>query len=280
MKNDFLPKAINGDMGVRACVNIGVGRMSTEPHYHDCVEMVYVSRGTVESFFDNGWHTVSAGELLFMPPTVIHRFVSHDDTSLQTVIGFKDELICLSDRDEEFLLRPYLTDAVSTGYIISENVCPKICEIITGLSEGDSLRDMSCFELDSAVLALYGCIYEIWKREGLLRSLPKRSLYAEEISNYVSENFSRKISARDIVSKMNISYSYFSKILSREFCMSFGDLVISKRIESAKTLLLSSDKTVAEIAYECGFASSSAFICNFKSRTGKTPSAFRRVALE
>lgn len=279
MKNDFLPKAINGNMGVRTCASIGVGRMSTEPHYHDCVEMVYVSHGEVESFFDDGWHTVRAGQLLFMPPSVIHRFISRDDGAVQTVIGFKDELVCSPEADEELLSRPYLTDAIPTGYTVSREACPKIHELIMSLSSGDRLREMSAFELDSTVLLIYGQIYEKWKREGLVRTVPKRSRYAEEISRYVAENFSRKISARELISKMNISYSYFSKILSREFGMSFGDLVISRRINEAKALLLSSEKTVAEIAYECGFPSSSAFICNFRSRTGKTPGAFRETAL-
>ena len=56
--------------------------------------------------------------------------------------------------------------------------------------------------------------------------------------------------------------------------------IIAYRIETAKKLLLSTPKSIAEIAYECGFASSSAFICRFKAHTGKTPLVFRSEALK
>ena len=71
---------------------------------------------------------------------------------------------------------------------------------------------------------------------------------------------------------------YASEILNRGLKTNFFDLVNSLRIEDAKSQLLSAaekNKSILEIAYECGYNSKSAFNSAFKRWTGQTPSSFR-----
>ena len=60
---------------------------------------------------------------------------------------------------------------------------------------------------------------------------------------------------------------------------SFNDYLNFVRITEAEKLLVSSDKTVTEIAYETGFSSSSYFIKIFERYKGMPPSAFRKKFL-
>ncbi|MBA4054162.1 MAG: hypothetical protein C0490_05570 [Marivirga sp.] len=46
-------------------------------------------------------------------------------------------------------------------------------------------------------------------------------------------------------------------------------------IDEAKSLLWSTDRSVSEIAYDLGFEHPSHFTKLFKTRTGKSPKAFR-----
>ena len=278
MKNDFLPKSLNGMLGRRACLNVNYGAMSTELHYHDCVEIIYVRRGAVSAFFDNGWHELSRGTLLFVPPGCIHRCVAACEETEQIVIGFTDDLICDDETDIAGILRPYRTGIVSTGYILYEDEIVGIKEIAENVLSKKGSSSSETLDLYSNALSFYSLIYAAWEHKGMLKVKLSESHNASEIKRYVSENFASKISARDISERLNISYSYLSKIMLREFGINLGRYVISKRIENAKKMLLSTDKSIAEIGYECGFASSSAFISHFKVQTGKTPFVFRNEA--
>lgn len=281
MKNDFLPKALNGAPGSRACLNINIGRMSTELHYHDCPEIIYVRRGSVRVFFDNGWREISCGMLVFMPPNCIHRFVSQDDSAEQLVIGFTDELICDGNFSSKYILCPYRAGVISTGYILSVGECPEIPQKIERLfGIGCSNEPRAQLSVCADTLSVYGDIYGVWQRSGILSAVRVYSPKTSEIKSYVSENFASKISAVELSRRMNISYSYLAKLMIREFGMSLCDYVISKRVENAKKLLLSTKSSVAEIGYECGFASSSAFIYHFGKLTGKTPLTYRNEAFE
>ena len=158
MKNDFLPKALNGIPGRRACISSSYGRMSTEPHYHDCVEIIYVQEGEVRAFFNNGWHELSPGFLLFVPPGCIHRCIAADGAK-QTVIGFTDDLLCENGSDIKGAFRPYRSGEISTGYII-EN-CGRLGAdgLIGELSETNGSEIRYTLSLYAGVLKLYCLIY-------------------------------------------------------------------------------------------------------------------------
>lgn len=76
---------------------------------------------------------------------------------------------------------------------------------------------------------------------------------------------------------MNFSPNYLSDLLKKETGRSTKDHVNGFIIEKAKTLLLNSNHTVSEIAYELGFNYPHYFSRLFKSRTGFTPQNYRVI---
>jgi AraC-like DNA-binding protein len=241
--------------------------------------MIYVLLGEVRAFFGSGWHTLKAGDILFVPPGCIHRCLSDDDTAEQLVIGFTDELICDASTDRSGVLRPYRSGFISDASLFSSEELPGISEAMTELRSFSSNEPSELLKLTSEVLYVYSRILSLWEKRGAFADSQMKSHIANGIMSYVSEHFSERISARALTEKFSISYSYLSKIMSREFGMSLGDYIIFQRIEHAKKLLVATGESVAEIAYACGFPSSSAFISHFKAQTGKTPLIFRKTAL-
>lgn len=57
---------------------------------------------------------------------------------------------------------------------------------------------------------------------------------------------------------------------------SFNDYVTLMRINEAEKLLLSTDKSITEIAMCCGFSSSSHFVSRFGQYKQITPGQFRK----
>ncbi|HEY8934220.1 MAG TPA: helix-turn-helix transcriptional regulator [Cyclobacteriaceae bacterium] len=76
---------------------------------------------------------------------------------------------------------------------------------------------------------------------------------------------------------VNLSANYLSDLLKRETGMNAQDRIHYYLIEEAKNLLLSSDKTVSELAFSLGFEYPQYFSRLFKLKTGMTPLEFRNM---
>jgi AraC family transcriptional regulator len=67
--------------------------------------------------------------------------------------------------------------------------------------------------------------------------------------------------------------------LSRLFKAAMGrtphQFVIAQRVSLAKLMMLNGDKSLSEIAYQCGFANQAHFTTRFRDLTGETPNRFK-----
>ena len=91
---------------------------------------------------------------------------------------------------------------------------------------------------------------------------------------YVENNFDTA-TEHDVAKHCNVSYNYFSYVFKKTMGKTFGDYITFLRLREAEKLLLSSDKSITEIASLCGFSTSSYFISKFKNAKGLTPKKFR-----
>jgi AraC-like DNA-binding protein len=80
-----------------------------------------------------------------------------------------------------------------------------------------------------------------------------------------------------LADQVNLSSNYLSDLLKRETGMNAQDRIHYYLIEEAKNLLLSSDKTISELAYTLGFEYPQYFSRLFKSKTGMTPVEYRTL---
>ena len=77
--------------------------------------------------------------------------------------------------------------------------------------------------------------------------------------------------------KMNLSSKYLSDILKRETGKGVQEHINLHLIEIAKTELLTTNKSIAEIAFELGFEYPQYFSRLFKQKEGLTPTEFRNL---
>ena len=121
---------------------------------------------------------------------------------------------------------------------------------------------------------------EIAEPETLSEKVRKRNVVneklKEKILNYLDENFTdRELSQQQVADCFEISVYSLSKMFNGQIGTGFVDYINSKRIEYAKELLLTTEKSVKEIAFIVGFAGSKYFTEIFKKYTGMTPGEFR-----
>jgi len=82
---------------------------------------------------------------------------------------------------------------------------------------------------------------------------------------------------KSLADKVNLSPGYLSDLLKKETGKNTQDHIHFYLIEEAKNMLMSSDKSVSEIAYALGFEYPQYFNKLFKQKTGKTPVSFRSM---
>lgn len=92
---------------------------------------------------------------------------------------------------------------------------------------------------------------------------------------FIWNNYTRKISLREIASQAGLSAPYFSTVFKEEMGENLSCYLNRLRVERAGRLLLETSMTLTEIAASCGFEDQSWFSKIFKNYTGMSPGKFR-----
>lgn len=97
----------------------------------------------------------------------------------------------------------------------------------------------------------------------------KRAMYAEHLYLECS------LTLPQLAKRTGISANHISQVLNEHLGRNFFDFVNGFRVEAAKGHLLTSDRTILDIALASGFNSKSTFNAAFKKIVGQTPGQYR-----
>lgn len=274
MKAEFLPKSLNGIGSRKFVIDSQIGKTFSQMHWHDCIEIIYVESGSIRVFFNDRWQDMVAGEMLLIPPHRIHYINCYDESTKKTVIGISNELICDTNIAEQSVILPFKSEKINDFCFFKDEA--EFAEIFVKLRNADN----SYYEnllIQSEILRLYAYIYNEWQKAGLdfIEPITDKNIY--KIISLLEENFVEAPTAEQMANYLNMSYSNMSRILSERLGTSYNSLLNSIRVENAKKLLLSCDKNITEICFECGFQNSSYFIKIFKNKVGITPLKYRSL---
>jgi AraC family transcriptional regulator len=94
--------------------------------------------------------------------------------------------------------------------------------------------------------------------------------------DYMTANIDEAINLADIAQATNRSPSHIARIFRTELGMPPHRYLINLRVDKARRLLEKTSMSIAEIAYECGFAHQEHLTRLFRRHCGTTPAAYRR----
>lgn len=150
----------------------------------------------------------------------------------------------------------------------------KLCEHYDTALEYDEIR------LQSLVLELvYAIIHDSEKLSH--RAKVKNSNYEaiEKVIRYVKENLTADLSLETVAQYVGFSPIHFHNCFKTATGKTLRDYVEEQRIKKAANMLITTDATLAQIAYECGFSSQSYFSFAFKRRMQMTPREYAQKML-
>ena len=107
--------------------------------------------------------------------------------------------------------------------------------------------------------------------------VPESLLRAREL---IDAHFDRELDLDELAAAAHFSRYHFLRAFRRAFHATPHEYLTRKRIERARELLATSDRTVTEICFEVGFASLGSFSTLFRRIVGWSPSIYRARAWE
>lgn len=99
---------------------------------------------------------------------------------------------------------------------------------------------------------------------------------AQQMLNYIHENYMNDISAMHLSNTLNYNDQYLRRVFKRQTGITIHNYVMRQRVSAAEKLLKTTSFSSEKVANFCGFKTASHFSQYFKQITGQTPNEFRK----
>ncbi len=137
------------------------------------------------------------------------------------------------------------------------------------------LRLMNVLPLRTPKGRIIGTV-TIYRRAASDESIPDWYGKMKKAVAYIDAHFAENVSVVDIARESGFSESQFRRVFERVIAKSPVDYITTIRLNAARKLLTTTEKSVTDIAVEVGFFDQSHFIKAFKRERGTTPGRYRR----
>lgn len=255
-------------------------------HFHPECELVYVTAGTGKRIIGDKIEVFGPGDMVFLGPNIPHVWYSDSsfykkDSGLQStaiVLYFSKEIFGENfyHLEESQLLKDFLNKA-QRGLKIVGATHEYIASLLAKMNESSGLQKIVYLLQILERLATS-------KETEALASISYKNSYdtkdnhkIDEVFVFLNKNFMRDISMPEVAELCHMTPQSFCRFFKIRTKSTFIDFLNDIRISHARKLLIESDeKTIAEIAYLCGYKNLSNFNKLFKIKTRLTPKEYKR----
>ncbi|WP_442603958.1 helix-turn-helix domain-containing protein [Paenibacillus sp. KN14-4R] len=249
-------------------------------HYHKEVEFLYIQEGELILFYKEEQRVLRKGDIAVIGSSEPHF-------TLQTKEGNTSQIVFQIDLHKYWDLNTlnnmqHFSEVIrplsSLNYVYEDNMNARmqtaalICEIYQEMNDAQIGYELAISYRIKNILLL------------LLRNDTKQQLNYNDnrligrlqpAIDYVEENLSEKLSITEISHMLNMSYTHFIKSFKKAIGMTFTDFVVFKRVKKAEQLLLTSDRSISEIAETVGISNLGHFYGMFRRLNHRSPKQFR-----
>ena len=256
-------------------------------HYHDEIELNFIrnARGAKRIIGD---HVDEIGDrdLVLVGPGLPHGWFGTgfgnnqvEEITIQFHKDFFDEKFL--QKNQLVFIRNMLKTVTERNTILKGNggeagvtdICP------LARKEGfDSVLELMSILHDLSISREYRVLSDTGFQGDELFVYNSRRI--EKVMEFIYGSFDKQISLGEAARIASMTESAFSRFFKLRTGMTFIDCVTEVRLGHASRMLIATTKTIAEIAYSCGFNNISNFNRIFRKKKGCTPRELRESYAE
>jgi xylan 1,4-beta-xylosidase len=255
-----------------------VGIREFDPHFHDEIELVFVIKGSIDISISNKNFRLNTNDFIIINSKEIHYFNKMDNGNVVLIIQINPNIPVMSHSNLASISIECNSISFNKSHILKaiDEIRDNLNCIISEVSKKEDHYELSVYSLILKILTIIFRNFPYYEidDEGL-KSGNENLNRINNIFQYVEQNYMHNISLHDAASLLHLNDYYFSHFFKKYVGLSFGKYLTKIRVEKAKNLMMSSDKSLTSIALECGFSSVKALHRAFKDIEGCPPSKYK-----
>lgn len=249
-----------------------------EPHRHNYYELLFFSRGQGSHMIDFETHALNTTTLHFISPGQVHALNRYRGVE-GYVVNFTRDFFVLNGGDPTLLNDfPAFNKTAFPVLGVSVPVFSGFCTLIDLMhteSKGDSpLKDQVMVSFIG--LLLVKCKALLIDTPHYQRNSSAPGQLLQRFNTLLEDNYLHLRKVGDYAERLHLSPNHLSVVIKKLTGKTVADLIHERLLLEAKRLLLHSDLSAKEIAWELNFSDPPYFTRFFKSNTGFSPENFRK----
>jgi AraC-like DNA-binding protein len=254
------------------------------PHMHSQIEINVLLRGAMTYWLDGGVIHLEGSRLVMFWGMAPHQVTEATDDAQFACFYLPLSMVLSLSRAAR------LRDAILRGGMIAaRSVESWEREVFlrwrAELMSGDEA--LEAVVRDELVARLQRLDYEGW--QDLSRGAApasaapgfdaERLAALEAMTRFIGENGLREIQVTDVARAAGLHPNYAMSLFRKAFGVTIKHALTRHRLDAAQSMLLATDRSIASIAFDCGFGSLSSFYGAFEKRFSVSPAHFRKTML-
>ena len=253
------------------------------PHWHDDFELVQVLDGICEYAINEDVILLQKGDFLFVNPRVMHRSHKYSDNPMSArCLLAQAKILSANQMIQEQYIEPVADSSLFAYLYFPRNTeeageCLRWMDLIYAAKNSQKPG----YELE-ALAGLHGIMACIYRTAAHISPAHfQRSDTADlekKMLSYIYQRYREKISLADIAGSAPVSVHRCCEIFRKQLGYTPIEYLNFYRLQVAARTLHASEKSIQEIAGDCGFESAAYFTKLFRERFHMTPKEYRKQA--
>jgi len=229
------------------------------PHFHKNMELLGVLSGSVSVTVNGETKILNRGQWALMLSNQIHSFKVETDSEIWVVVFSEEYVPSFAGQ---------IQGRQGTDYVFS------LSQPVEAMIKSNMLHS-SCSRMMRKA-CLYAVCDEFLQQTPLEARQERSTFLVGQLLDWISCNYTQDVSLKQAAALFGYEYHYLSRLLNRNFAISFTELLTGYRVEHAMRLLQETALPVTQVAEQSGFQSIRSFNLAFKKYTGNNPANYRK----